>query len=64
MTYKLKYKRWYHKSCRGKHRQTFFDISYTNVILVQSTKAKDKKIKANINRWDLIKHAFAQQRKP
>ena len=58
MTYRLKYKRWYCKSYRGKHRQTFFDLSYTSVILVQSTKAKDKKIKASINRWDLIKHVL------
>ena len=43
--------------------RTHFDINYSNFFLDLSPKAK--KIKAKINKWDLIKlKSFAQQRKP
>ena len=41
--------------------KTFSDINHTSVFLGQSPKAIG--LKAKINKWDLIKFPFAQQRK-
>ena len=43
----------YYKSPRGKHRQSIFDINYSNVFLEPSPRVMD--IKTKINKWDLIK---------
>ena len=41
--------------------KTFSDVSHTNVFLGQFPKAME--IKTKINKWDLMKLTFAQQRK-